>query len=110
LKCVTISYRLRASVEYGGAVEVLVVFDRVAVLDNALGAAVRRWGAVTIHQHLLIVIPKKSYSSDVSAFGWIWMRIDREAWSPARTSYRPSTLRAESSSMSWLILMCARAA
>jgi hypothetical protein len=40
------AYCLSASFEYGGAVEVLVVFDGVAVLDDAFGAAVGWWSAV----------------------------------------------------------------
>lgn len=39
------AYRLGASVEYSPAVEVLVVFDGVAVLDDALGATVVGRGA-----------------------------------------------------------------
>ena len=39
------AYRLGASVEYGSAVEVLVVLDGVAVLDDAFGATVVGRGA-----------------------------------------------------------------
>jgi hypothetical protein len=38
-------YRLGASFEYGGTVEVLVVFYGVAVLDDAFGAAEGPWCA-----------------------------------------------------------------
>jgi hypothetical protein len=38
-------YRLGAPFEYGGAIEVLVVFYGVAVLDDAFGAAEGRRGA-----------------------------------------------------------------
>jgi hypothetical protein len=45
---VVMSHRLCASFEYGVAVEVLVVFYRVAVLDDAFGAAVGRWGTTRL--------------------------------------------------------------
>lgn len=44
-----LAYCLRASIEDGGAVEVLVVFDGVAVLDDAFGAAVGWRSAVLRH-------------------------------------------------------------
>jgi hypothetical protein len=43
------TYCLSASFEYGGAVEVLVVFDCVAVLDDAFCAAVGWRSAVLRH-------------------------------------------------------------
>lgn len=106
------AYCLCASVEYGCTVEVLVVFDSIAVLNDALGTAIIRRGATyPLHQHRRILDwSGATHSSDVSAVGCICMRIEREQWSPGRVSYNPSTLRAESSSLSWLILMCASAA
>ena len=38
----SVAHCLGASIEYGCAVEVLVIFDSIAVLDDALGAAVVR--------------------------------------------------------------------
>ena len=43
-----VPYRLGASFEYGGAIEVLVVFYGVAVLDNAFGAAESGRGAEAV--------------------------------------------------------------
>ena len=104
-----VPYRLGASFEYGGAIEVLVVFYGVAVLDDAFGATESRRGAETV-RGAGMESSVKTYSSEVRALGCICTRIDRDECSPGRTSYKPSTLRAESSSLSWLILICARAA
>lgn len=75
-------YRLRASVEYGTTIEIFVVFYSVAVLDDAFSAAVRWWrAAVNLSAFLsfpCIHVTSRTYSSDVSAFGCIWMRMDLE--------------------------------
>lgn len=85
---VAVAHCLGASIEDGCAVEILVILDGVAVLDNALGAAVVwRRAVFTIYQRWRMWDERSStHSSDVSAFGWIWMRMEREAWSPGRVS------------------------
>lgn len=55
-----VAYSLSTSFEYGGTVEILVVFNSVAVLDDALCAAKGRW--CTAH---LLVSP--TISSEASA-------------------------------------------
>jgi hypothetical protein len=93
------TYRLGASFEDSSAVEALIILDGVAVLDDAFGAA-KVWGSATMFCQTGMPRKVKTYSSDVSAFGCIWTRIDREECSPGRTSYSPSTLRAESFNLS----------
>jgi len=46
---------LGASFEYGGAIEILVVFYRVAVLDDAFGAA-KRWRGIIRCQRIRVYL------------------------------------------------------
>jgi hypothetical protein len=65
------TYRLGASFQDGGAVEVLVVLYGVAVLDDALGATVGWRCAVWCISTRGLWKGRWTYSSDVSALGWI---------------------------------------
>lgn len=40
------TYRLSAALQYGSSVEVLVVFNSIAILDNAFGTAEGWWGTI----------------------------------------------------------------
>jgi len=51
----SIPYCLGASFEYGGAIETLVVFYGVAVLDDAFGAA-ERWRGIVRRQRIRVYL------------------------------------------------------
>jgi hypothetical protein len=63
---------LGASLEDSRSVEVLVIFDGVAVLDDALGAA-KGWRRTADALSALLYVGafRGAYSSEVSAFGCI---------------------------------------